>query len=108
MSDELERLRQKRLSELQESQGYGQQESQFQKEQMDSQIRSVVKKLLDHQAQARLANIRLARPDFARQIEILLIQLYQSGRLAKMNDSQFKSLLLRIKDGKRDTKIQVR
>jgi DNA-binding TFAR19-related protein (PDSD5 family) len=52
--------------------------------------------------------IRLARPDFARQIEILLIQLYQQGRLKSLSDDQLKAMLAKISDTKRETKINVR
>jgi len=111
MSDELERLRAARMRELAMQQSGGAPEEaarQAQAQAMEEQVKKIVKQLLDVDAQSRLANIRLANPDFARQVEILLIQLYQSGRLAKMGDEQFKALLLKIKSGKRDTKIQVR
>ncbi len=105
MSDELQKLREKRLQELQTQQG---QQAEAQQVQRDSQIKDILQKLLDNDAQSRLANIRLARPEFAKQVEMLLIQLYQSGRLAKLTDDQFKALLVKVNPGKRETKIEIR
>ena len=109
--DDLEALRAKRLAELQmrqQQQSYGNDyQEQMQKQvETEAQIKQIVKKLLDTSAQSRLTNLRLANPDFARQVEILLIQLYQSGRLAKLTDEQFKNLLLKINEGRRDIKIE--
>ncbi len=108
--DELRSRRLRELARLQQQQGGFQQQDQEQmrQQEMESQIKTVVSQILTPEAQARLTNIRLARPDFARQVEVLLIQLYQSGRLAKLSDEQFKALLTKIKGGQRDTKIQVR
>jgi len=102
---ELDELRQRRMMELQMRQ---QMESQLQAQEVEGQIKHIVQNLLAPDAQQRLSNIRLARPEFARQIEILLIQLYQGGRLKKMNDEQFKALLSKIRGSKRESSITVR
>ncbi|MFH1055434.1 MAG: DNA-binding protein [Candidatus Altiarchaeota archaeon] len=106
---ELEELRQKRMRELalqqQLSQGF---EQQVRAQEVEQQIKMIIQTLLTPEAQQRLANIRMARSEFARQIEILLIQLYQSGRLKKLTDDQLKALLVKISGTKRETKINVR
>lgn len=108
---ELEELRRKRLRELQMLQQQQRQDpytEQLQAQQMEEQINLIMRKLMTAEARERLANIRMARPEFARQVEILLIQLYQGGRLTQLTDEQFKALLSKISSGKRDTKIQMR
>lgn len=111
MSD-IDELRARRLRELQSLQQQNSMQegvqNQFRQQEMEAQIKSVMQQILSPEAQSRLTNIRLARPDFARQIEVLLIQLYQSGRLTKLSDDQLKALLSKIKGEQRETKIQVR
>jgi programmed cell death protein 5 len=111
MSD-LDELRAKRLAELQRMQQANSFDQNAQEhmraQEAEKQIKAIVSQVLSTEAQARLANIRIARPDFARQVEILLIQLYQAGRLSKMTDGQFKALLSKIKGSQRETKIEMR
>jgi len=108
---ELDELRQKRLRQLQAMQQQGQQQGmqqQLQAQQMEEQINIIMRQIMSPEARERLANIRMARPDFARQVEMLLIQLYQGGRLKQLTDEQFKALLTKISGTKRETKIQAR
>ncbi len=108
---ELDELRAKRLRQLQmaQQQAAGQQMQQnLQEQELESQINNILKQILTVEAQSRLANIRLARPEFARQVEILLIQLYQSGRLKSLDDKQLLALLTKISGEKRETKIQLK
>ena len=108
MSD-LDELRAKRIRELemmqQQSSAQNQLEEQIKSQEVEKQIKHIMSKIMSPEAQSRLANIRLARPDFARQIEVLLIQLYQGGRLTELTDDQFKELLKKIAGGKRESKI---
>lgn len=109
--DELEELRAKRMRQLQQmQQAQGQVDPQLQEVQrekeMEAQIKKIVSQILSPEAQSRLTNIRLANPEFARQVEVLLIQLYQSGRLKKMSDEQLKLILSKIKQTKRESKIE--
>lgn len=108
---ELDELRQKRLRQLQAMQQQGQQQSvqqQLQAQQMEEQIDLIMRQIMTPEARERLANIRMARPEFARQVEILLIQLYQGGRLKQLTDEQFKALLAKISGTKRESKIQMK
>ena len=111
MSDDLERLRQERIRQLIEQQRVAQEQElvqqQLRKAEIEAQIRTIIKKILTPKARERLANIRIARPDFARQIEILLIQLYQTGRLPKqITDEQLKEMLEKLRSKKREIKIR--
>ncbi len=106
---EIDELRQRKIKQLVEQQRYtqGQQLSQQLKEQeIDSQIKLVITRILTPEARERLGNIRLARPQFARQIEIFLIQLYQAGRLPqKLTDKQLREILEKLKQGRREFSI---
>jgi programmed cell death protein 5 len=108
--DDLEEIRQKRLRELMQSQLQQQTSQQVQKsiqeQQVAEQIKLILTQILEPDARQRLANIRVANPEFARQIEILLIQLYQGGQLPqKLSDEGLKKILERIRGKKKETSI---
>ncbi|MFH1835573.1 MAG: DNA-binding protein [Methanobacteriota archaeon] len=110
---ELDELRAKRMQELMQSQGaqdpQQQIQHQMQQQEVERQIHQIISQVLSPEARERLGNIRAARPEHARQIEVLLIQLAQSGRLpAKISDDQFKEILGKLKGQQRDTKISRR
>ncbi len=108
---ELEDIRQKRLKQLMQQQTQDQVQSQYaeqmKEQEVNAQIQLIVNKLMEPEARERLSNIRLVKPEFARQVEILLIQMYQSGRLGnKLDDPTFKTLLEKLaSSGKRESKI---
>ena len=108
---ELDELRQKRMRELQMLQQQGSQqqmEQQMREQEIEQQIKLIMRQIMTPEARERLSNIRLARPDFARQVEVMLIQLFQAGRLKELNDHQFKELLSKLSGRKRETKIDIR
>ena len=105
-SEELEGIRQRKLRQMLQQQAQQQVQQQVQEDQVSSQIKFIITQILDPEARGRLANIRLAKPEFARQIEIFLIQLYQAGRLPKMlTDVQFKEILEKLHEKKREPRI---
>jgi programmed cell death protein 5 len=113
--DELEKIRQKRMEELQRQAYQQQAQNQMQKQQseeFEQQKNMLLRVLLSSDARVRLENLRLARKEFAENIEMQLIELYQKGILQKnfalpMSDESFKDLLIRAQDKKRDTKIRI-
>ena len=111
MDEELEKLRKKRLQELQKEEelanSFEQQEAQ-QKE-FEEQKKMILRSILTTKAKERLSNIKLARPQIGEQIENQLIMLAQSGRLQqKITDQQLRDLLVRLIPKKRDINIKRR
>ncbi len=104
--EDLEGIRRKKLQELQQRlQEEGVKEEY--KMQLEQQRRSLLMEILTPEARGRLANIKVAKPEFASQIEDLLIQLVQSGQLKQqITDAQLKQVLLKISGGKREIKIR--
>ncbi|MBD3262593.1 MAG: hypothetical protein GF334_13150 [Candidatus Altiarchaeales archaeon] len=93
---ELEELRARRAKQLMASQ-QDEYQRQLQKKQVDEQIKSIINQIMTAEARQRLTNLRIARPDYARQIEVLLIQLAQSNRLpSKLDDEAFKNILSKL------------
>lgn len=107
MSDEeLENLRRRRLSELQQQSAGDQNQSQI-KKQVDSQKQALLRQILSPEARQRLTNLKMIKPEFTDQIELQLIQLAQAGKLPiPLPDAQLKQILLQLQSRKRETKIR--
>jgi len=106
MEGDLDGIRKRKLAELQQrlqEEGIAEEQAM----QVDAQKRQMLMGILTPEARNRLANIKLARPEFAAQVENLLIQAAQSGNLAqKITDQQLKEILLKISKKKRDITIR--
>ncbi|WP_456474824.1 DNA-binding protein [Candidatus Pyrohabitans sp.] len=104
--DDLEELKRKKLQELQR-QLQEEAARQEQLRQVEEQKRIVLKSILTPEARSRLTNIKMARPEFAAQIEALLIQLAQAGQVKqRITDEQLKDILRRLSAKRRDIKIR--
>ncbi len=104
--DELDALRKKRLAELQ-AQAESEHVQKEQVEQADAQIKQILSQILTPESRSRLATIKMAKPEFASQVEMLLIQLARSGQIqGKISDAQFKALLAKISKPKKDFNIR--
>ncbi len=104
--DELDALRKKKLAEI-EAQAREEHARKERMAQAEDQIRAVLTQILTPEARSRLANIKAAKPDYASQIELLLVQLAQSGQLKdKITDAQLKNLLTRVSKPKTDFRIR--
>jgi programmed cell death protein 5 len=106
---DIDEIRRKRMQEIQQqaTQQSSQAESQEQmSREIETQKKQAMLQLLTPEARARLANIRLTKPEFVDQIEIQLIQLAQAGRVqSKITDDQLKELLRKLIGQKREIKI---
>ena len=72
---------------------------------IQAQIKKVMGTILSKEAQERIANIRMIKPDLAIQIEIYLLQMFQAGRLRPIvTDEQLKAMLDQMIK-KKETKI---
>ena len=94
--EELERLRQRRLMEIQ-AQQQQQDEVQRAQQEAEAQKQSLLRQILTPEARQRLTNIRMVRPDYAEQLELQLIQVAQSGRVKlPIADDMLKRLLEQV------------
>ena len=102
MSDEeeLEAIRRRKLEQLQQQ--AVQQQAAQQQQQYNNQKYQIMRKILSQEGRQRLENIRIVKPQFAEQIELQLIQLFQSGKLrgaTPLPDREFKKILEKITAG---------
>lgn len=106
MAEDLDALRRKKLLELQQR-AQDEKYQEAQKQQLDLQKRSVLMEVLTPEARSRLANVKLARPEYAVQIENLIIQLAQTGQIRqKITDEQLKQILRKISAKRKDITIR--
>jgi programmed cell death protein 5 len=104
--EDIEELRRRKMLELQARAAEAQRQEELRR-QYEVQKRLALQQILTPEARSRLANIRAAKPEFAEQIELQLIQLAQSGRIAsQITDAQLKEILRRVQERKRDIKIR--
>jgi programmed cell death protein 5 len=104
--EELEELRRRKMLELQARLQEQQRQAELRR-QFEIQKRAALQQILTPEARSRLANIRAARPEFAEQLELQLIQLAQAGRItSKITDDQLRKILGRIVGKKREIKIK--
>ena len=78
--DELEIIRRRKLEALKQ-QAAQQQIAEAQQNDFEEKKYLLMRKILSVEGRQRLENIRIVKPQFAEQIEIQLIQLFQSGKL---------------------------
>ena len=108
MSDDeqLEALRKRRMTELQQRLAQEQQRAQAQQH-VELQKQAVLRQILTVEARQRLTNLKMVKPEFAGQIELQLIQLAQAGRLKiPVTDDQLKQMLGELQSRRRDIKIR--
>lgn len=106
--DELEKLREKKLQELQQ-QSEGQEADEARRQQAEAKKKALLRQVLEPEARERLQRIKMARPERAERIESQLIQLAAAGRLnQKLTDEQLKEILAQSQRGKRDINIERR
>ena len=108
MDEELEDIKRKKLEEL-KRQMQSQEAQDDVDEQMEAQIKSVLRTAMTPEARERLARVRLARPDIAESIEQQIVMLAQRGAIRdKVDDATLKKLLAKITSRKKDIKIERR
>jgi programmed cell death protein 5 len=106
--EELERLRQQRMAQLQAQRAHREEATQAQQE-AEVQKQGILRKILTPEARQRLTNVKLVQPEFAAQIELQLIQIAQTGRVAlPITDEVLKRLLAQIQSQQTKRDITIR
>lgn len=104
--EELEEMRKRRLLEMQRR--FAQEQDQVQaQQQLEMQKEAVLRRVLTADARQRLTNLKMVKPDFAKQLELQLIQLAQQGKTSiPITDEQLKEILVRLQSRRREIKIR--
>ncbi len=108
--EELQRLRERRMLELQ-AQQHQAEELQVAQQDAEARKQALMRKVLTPEARQRLTNIKMVRSEYASQLEMQLIQVAQSGRVAlPITDKMLKKLLAQVisQQNQRDIRIRRR
>ena len=75
--------------------------------QFEAMKNDILKSVLTREALERLGRVRMANPLLATQLEMYMVQLYQSGQLrGNIDDKKLKQILDVLIPAKRKTKIK--
>ncbi|XP_014681162.1 PREDICTED: programmed cell death protein 5-like [Priapulus caudatus] len=103
MDEELDSLRAKRLAELQQKHGRqggapgGGEDQQKRAAQEEEMKNNILSQVLTQSARARLNTIAIAKPEKAKSVEHILLNMATSGQIQqKLDEDQLKSLLEQI------------
>jgi programmed cell death protein 5 len=107
MSDEeLDEIRRRKLLALQQKMTNEQKQAQAE-QQLEMQKQALLRQILSPEARQRLTNLKMIKPEFTEQLELQLIQLAQTGKLAiPLSDAQLKQILIQLQSRKREPKIR--
>ncbi len=102
---DIEEIRKRKYEQMMQSQA-GAAAEEEKRQDLEEAKKNIIRQILTTDARERLSNIRIAKPEFADQLEGQLIALAQTGRLKGMiNDTQLKELLQQLMPKKRDISI---
>ncbi len=100
MAEDIEEIRKRKLMELQKKyleQQKAQEEAIKREMELQAQIDAIMRKILTPEARERLGRVKLVRPELARQVELVLVQLYQAGQIREpIDDAKLKKILAQI------------
>ena len=103
---ELEELRKRRLLELQREMAEEQNRADYQ-QQFEAEKERALRAILTPEARQRLKRIKMVRRKFAEELELVLIQSAQTGKInIPLNDKQLKKILSQLQSSRRDIKIK--
>jgi programmed cell death protein 5 len=107
LPDDAEAIKRRKLEELQQ-QALADEQARRQKVEFELQKQQILRALLSSEARERLTRVKMARKEEGEQIELLLIQLYQQGKITKqVDDAMLKQILERaLMSNKKEFKIR--
>jgi programmed cell death protein 5 len=97
--DELERLRNEKMEQLQDRDGeQAREQAQARQQQAEAQRKAVLRQYLTDGARKRLNSVKMSKPDFGERVEQQVVALAQSGRIKdRIDEDQMKELLRELK-----------
>jgi len=111
MAEDIEEIRKRKLIELQKKyleQQKAQEEAIKQEMELEAQLDAIMRRILTPEARERLGRVKLVKPELARQVELVLVQLYQAGQIREpVDDAKLKRILAQIDERtRRDYRIK--
>jgi programmed cell death protein 5 len=98
---ELDEIRKKKMEELKRKQDDEQQTMEA-----EVQRQLIFQQVMAPEARERLTRIKMANPEYAAQVENVLLQLIQQGRIkTRITEEMLKQILSQLQGQKKDFKI---
>ena len=93
--EELEKIRQKKMEQLQEQAGGADEEAmEAQRQQAEAQKKAILRQHLTDGARKRLNTVKMSKPQVGKKVEQQIVALAQSGRIqGKIDEEKMKELL---------------
>ncbi len=93
--EELEEIRQKKMEQLKEQAGGGDEEAmEAQRQQAEAQKKAILRQHLTDGARKRLNTVKMSKPQVGEKVEQQIVALAQSGRIqGKIDEEKMKELL---------------
>lgn len=108
MSEDIDKIKERKLRELKSQMESGKEEAK-KREELEKQKKQLLRKILTSEARSRLANLRMARPEFTERVELQLIQIARTGRIdLPINDDQLQRILKKLQQNKKSINIERR
>ncbi len=106
MAEDLDELKEKKKEQM-KSQMQNQEAAEERKKQMEQQKQALLKKILTTEARSRLSNLRMAKPEFTKNVEMQLIQVAKTGRMdLPIDDDELKKILKKLQNSKESIDIK--
>ena len=87
--------------------GYMNYEDPIQQQRAEQMKNELLAKILEKDALERLGRVRLANPQIAAQVEMYLLQVYQTGKInEKISDAKLRDVLKTLKEPKKEFKMR--
>ncbi|RLG20823.1 hypothetical protein DRN74_04380 [Candidatus Micrarchaeota archaeon] len=81
-------------------------QQELERRQLELQKQALLRSLLEPKAKERLTRIKIANPELGQKVESLILSLYQMGSIKrKINEEEFITLLRKVSERKRRTRI---
>lgn len=106
--DELEKLREERMNEIQNGEDSSLEEQEEAAEQQKQQLWNQAKKYLTSDAQERLSNMKVADEQLALSVAQQIAMLGKSGRVSQVDDEQMKRILKEIQKDKKQNQSDIK
>lgn len=106
--DEIDKLREERMNEIQNGDGSSAEDRQEAAEQQKQQLWNQAKQYMTSDARERLSNMKVANEQLAMAVARQITMLGQSGQVTKVNDGQMKNILKEIQKDKEQNKSDIK
>lgn len=106
--DELDRLREERMNQIQNGENSSLEDQQEQAEKQKQQLWEKAKQYMSSNSRERLSTMKIANENLAMSVAQQITMLGESGRVNKVDDDQMKNILKQIQKDKKQNQSDIK